>query len=807
MIRTRVARRLVLMAGVMSSVMGMRAAAAQTIAEQGVRFDIPAGDLDHALTRAADQSGMHIFFPSAAVAGKRTAGLSGVSTVSQALARLLAGSGLSWRLRDGRTIIVAPDDKGAAIMLGPVRVQGKAPVQAGLYPYDRADAPAAQGLERRVIGGTKVPTALGENPQSISSVDRTQMDLQAAQSVPEALRYMPGVTAEVGGDDNRIETGQIFVRGFNPNEYLDGLRLQAGTWATPQFDAYALQSLDVIKGPDSVVYGLASPGGLVTLTSKTPTDTPLHEVRLTGGSWGRFQAGVDVGDRLNASGSVAYRVVGLFRNTGTQVDHTTLRRFLIAPSIRWRIDPATSVTFLASYQADPEGGFYNQLPYKGTLLRNPYGRIATSTYLGEPGFDRLRRNQFSVGYAFEHQFLSWLKFRQNFRYQFLDANYNGVTSDALAPNLQDVTRDGYMARETLNTIALDNQLQADYRTGPVRHVTLAGIDYQHATLAQQDWYGYLKAAELNIFHPVYSGFSGTVPAIANAHTTNDQVGFYVQQEMKWENLSVIGGVRGDLFDEQTRNRLKSTTTRQSQGAVTGRIGAIYRLPFGISPYANYSTSFMPQVATTFTGAPLAPTRGQQVEVGIKYQPRKIDGFLTLALYDLKEQNVVTADPVHTNFAIAAGAVRSRGAEVEAHYAIGRSLRVVASYGYVDQKITRKINGYRGGALPGIPRQTASAWADYTVRQGGLEGFGFGGGLRYQGISFANYANQYHVPGVLLFDMDLHYDLGARIPSLHGLSAQFNISNIGDRKYIASCVNLGCYYGLRRNFMGSLQYRW
>lgn len=280
--------------------------------------------------------------------------------------------------------------------------------------------------------GSKSSRLISRTSQSIAVITQAQIEAQAAKTIPEALRYVSGVASENAGPDTRFDT--IIVRGFEADEYLDGLRLpREAWWSRPAWDPFLLSRIEVVKGPASVLYGQANPGGIVNMVSKTPQADAGGQVYVTAGNNNLFGTGFDVTGPLNADKTLLGRVAGTFFDTQTQVDHTRYQHYDIAPSLTWQPNERTSLTLLAQLRKDPDSGFYNQMPISGTLTHNPNGQISTSFYGGQPGFDKYEREQGSIGYQFRHDFNDTVTFRQNLRYISSTGNYLMVIRGASTP--------------------------------------------------------------------------------------------------------------------------------------------------------------------------------------------------------------------------------------------------------------------------------------------------------------------------------------------------------------------------------------
>jgi iron complex outermembrane receptor protein len=296
---------------------------------------------------------------------------------------------------------------------------------------------------------------------------------------------------------------------------------------------------------------------------------------------------------------------------------------------------------------------------------------------------------------------------------------------------------------------------------------------------------------------------------SNDHQVLNQTGIYVQDQVKWDRLIVTAGVRQDYLNIGTDDLLGvSPRSEIDDEAFTKRFGVTYLLGAGLAPYASYSTSFQPQLGTdSNTHQAFVPTTGEQYEIGIKYEPVGYKALLTVAAYDLTQQNVVTDDG--NGIRTQTGEIRSRGIEVEGKASVTDQLDLIGSYTYADVEITETTDPKMLGKRPlNVPDQTAALWAFYTLRDGPLSGFGFGGGVRYVSDTAGTPDNSLMVPDYTLFDAAARYDLGHLSQSFDGARLQLNVANVFDKEYVSQCSNeLTCLYGNGRTFITSLKYQW
>ncbi|WP_426959503.1 TonB-dependent siderophore receptor [Muricoccus radiodurans] len=688
---------------------------------------------------------------------------------------------------------------GTALELPSVEVQSQA---------ERALDQVRGFVANTEITGTKTDTPLIENPQSISVVPRDQIDARQAQTLGEALRYNAGVRTEVFGPDTRTDWLQI--RGFDAQDngiFLNGLRYNAG-FAGSVYETYGLERYEILRGPASVLYGQIAPGGLINQVSRRPTQTPQGEVRLSAGSFDRLQAQGYSSGPLTANGVWSYSLTGLVRDSRTQVDSTRDDRYFIAPALTWRPTDNTRVTLLPYYQHDrTSGGQF--LPYVGTVVPTPFGRISRDRFTGERAFDRYERDQWGIGYEIEHRFDSVWSVQQNFRYSHTGIDWRQVYGGGLTADQRSLNRFNYLADIDVDTVQVDNQVQARFSTGPLQHTVLAGFDYSRVNLRNTQFFNF--APSLDLFTPSYgSPLPALTTPFLNTRQTTSQYGLYAQDQIRFDRFLLTGSIRHDWVPSTLENRVAGTRTSQDDSALTGRVGLIYLAANGLAPYASYARSFQPQIGVNASAAPFDPLEGEQYEVGIKYQPPGINSFIQLSAFHLTQRNTLITDPNNTFFQAALGEIRVRGLELEGTASLTEGLSLVGNLTYLDPEITRGEPGQVGNRPPGVAKFTAGLYGDYTFREGSgpLSSLGLGLGVRYLGNTSASATSRAVVPSTTLFDAAVRYDLGQLTTSLKGFQAALNVSNLADTRYVGRCSSeTACFYGTRRTVIGSLVYRW
>ena len=672
-------------------------------------------------------------------------------------------------------------------------------------------APVKGMVATKTLSATKTSAELVKTPQSVSVVTRDQMDALDATSVSQALRYTAGAFTEYRGSSNRND--EVFVRGFSyVPKFLDGLSFGAtASSQTGTVDPWLLERVELVRGPASVLFGQVNPGGLISMTSKRPTSEPIHKVQFSTGNRDLAEGAFDFGGPLSDDGRVLYRLNGIARTQHNQVEDYKDSRVAIAPAITWYPNDQTRFTLLTSYQKDPDAGYRNFLPAYGTVTSANGKYIPLDFNVSDPDYDQSWREQTMVGYEFEHQFNDMMTFRQNARYASIKQKYRYLVYFNSKPESTLLSRRAQHEERTTNEFGIDNQLEAQFATAQMNHTLLGGLDYKSSNDKQLLMRGSGSQYDMDWTHPVYgvNVDESTFSPASHEQKNLDQMGLYLQDQMSWNNWELLLSGRYDWTEVRTTDYINSEKTQQNDNKFTWRTGLLYAFDFGLSPYISYSTSYEPNLQTNRApgSAPFKPTTGKQTEVGVKYQP--VDNTLmSLALYDLKQSNVSTYNSTLGWFENA-GEVRSKGVEAEIHSSLWDSVNLIGSYTYTDaETVNTTVAGTEGKTPARIPAHMASAFASYTFPGGPLKSLTTGVGVRYIGTSYGDAKNTFKVPAVDLYDAMVSYELGELNSSLKGAAVQFNVNNIADTKYVASCASdTACFYGVGRTVTATVSYSW
>lgn len=684
---------------------------------------------------------------------------------------------------------------------------------------------------------------------------------QGAQTLQETVRYTPGVLADGFGFDSRGD--YIIVRGIPAAYYLDGMRTAYGYYSnTAAAEPYSLERIEVLRGPASMLYGQSTTGGIINMVSKRPQETTHAEIGIEYGSYDWKQFKFDVGGPVPTDTRWLYRIVGVARDSNTQVDHVENNRLFFAPSLTFRPTHDTSITLMGTVRKDDGGSTQQFLPHEGTLYPNSITgeRIPRSRFIGEPG-DYNDTEQQSVSLLVDHKLAPWLQLHHGTRYTHTDNTYSThytapITADLanlvnyqfgipflsttnvpfIEPGRQEIAR-VYLWRNTqTDVVTSDTNLTAKVLTGDVAHKITGGVDY---TRFETGGSGtpilvdnlltpsvlpspFAVQSPFNVYNPTYGrnayylNFATGLLEPSNNYTvakrndeTQTQTGVYLQNQMNFGNWTAVIGARNDwLKIEQTG------TQDQNLSEATIRAGLMYHFRSGLTPYVSYSQSFTAQpgnqviddALNPVNPRPADPLQGEQIEVGFKFQPRGAPFIVNAAYFDLNEKNRLVSD-VLSSYSIQGAEARIRGFEIEAAGRITENLKVIGAYTYMKSEYEDHFNTYEiGTPVEGVPQHMASLWGIYTVNAGLFRGFSIGGGVRYIG-EMKDYGQlvtgtlgTVTTPDVALFDAMIAYEK-------NGWRWQIVGQNLEDKYYLSLCSARGdCGVGQGRTVITSLAYK-
>lgn len=656
---------------------------------------------------------------------------------------------------------------------------------AGEAAQDAAPASVVVGAQRQhyrslsVTGATKTDALLKDLPQSVRVITPELLRDAGAVNLSGALDFASGIArqSDLGGlwDSYAMRgfTGDpnfgsdYLVNGFSSSRGYNGVRDLAGT-----------QSIEVLKGPASALYGRGEPGGTVNIVTKKPRFAPEHSVSAAIGSFSTRRAALDstgpLGDTLAYRLNAAHQEGRSFRDSG-QREHS-----MLSPSLIWLPGERTTVSWEAA-AVQQDAPFDRGVP----AVNGNLGVVPRERFLGEPGDGQVRVRSLGQQVFVQHDLDDAWSLQSGLSYR--DSELRGFSSEASALQADGRTlrrqrrlRD-YSATDMSGRFEVLGKVQA----GGMRHHLLFGADAYRFDDSRVQLRRNASAANpyaIDILAPRYGAVAD--PLLPSVDTLERQRahGFYAQDQIdlhpQWKALA---GVRYDSYRQTVANRRLGVANAQALHAVSPRAGLVYQPAPALSLYLNAARGYRPNSGISIENQAFAPEKSRSFETGAKYD--RPDGGLsaTLAVYKIDKKNVLTTNPANTDFAVSAGEVGSKGIELDVAGALTRSLRQSASYAYTDAVVTRGDNLIvTGSRFPNVPRHSASLLLVSRFRVGEASAT-LGGGAVYAGKRLGDVAvsSSFTLPAYTTARLNASYAPSARV------LLSLNIDNLFDKTYYAS----------------------
>lgn len=348
------------------------------------------------------------------------------------------------------------------------------------------------------------------------------------------------------------------------------------------------------------------------------------------------------------------------------------------------------------------------------------------------------------------------------------------------------------------------------KAGSIEHNVLVGIDYQNMdgdvnySSYSANGSGFNSFDPLNPNNDLLDRSDVTKTGEYLDDTTSSQLGLYLQDQVRLDALVLIAGARFDHYKSESDYYAHESDHKQ----FTYRVGGLYELNNGLSPFASYATSFEPAPGVDKSGNEFDPEMAQQAEIGVKYLSDDMSKEATVSLFHIVKQDMLMTDPTNVyGPRIQVGEVVSQGAELSGRWFATENFDIAAAYTYVDMEITEDTsNGLEGTTPIYVPEHTANLWANYNVFNGMLAGSRFSAGARYVGEMQMDASNtQGKVPAYTVVDLSVGYDLGAASDTLSGATANLAVNNIFNEEYYACYDQSNCWFGAEQSVELSVNY--
>ncbi len=789
-------------------------------------YQIPSGMLRDALKRFAKQSGIALYFKGVNLQGVTTQGLSGSHTTKDGLDRLLAEAGL-YAVPKGNGYLIQKVSPAVVASnptpnLAPIESQVVMPVVSSAKPIEKettlpvaskpspspslvekeavlptvsVSATSAKNVDgytvKRTSTATKTDTLLRDIPQSISVVTQAVIKDQAIQNMADTVRYVPGVgiSQGEGNRDALVFRGNRSTADFFVNGVRDDVQYYR--------DIYNTESVEVLKGPNGMIFGRGGSGGVINRVMKEADWKSTREITAQVGSFDTKRVALDVGQGVNEI--VAVRLNAVHEDSGSFRNGVELKRSGINPTVTVIPTEKTKVVLSAEYAKDDRTADRGIPTTTGGGLGSPVGPLKTdpSTFFGDPDRSKSNSELAAFNALVEHKLDNDVTIRNRTRYTTQNKFYQNVYPNSAATST--VTLGAYNDTTDRDTLFNQTDLLFSMNTGQVKHDMAVGLELGHQDTDNLRRTGKFNNTATSTTVTLPSTTTTTPITFANGYSSSDannnsvmkQTSLYAQDQINLlPELQAILGLRYDRYEVDFVNKNTGVSIDRNDNLFSPRAGLVYKPIETASIYTNYSLAYVPrsgeQLTSITTGvATLAPEKFKNTEVGAKWDISP-NLALNTAVFQLDRSNVILPDPTDGTKAILGGGQRNRGFELGLTGRITSAWSVMGGYAYQHGVITSAqastvsggVAAAKGATLAELPKNNFSLWNRYNINQT----WGAGLGIITRGPMYAAIDNATKLPGFARVDAAVYAKINKDV------KVQLNIENLFDTQYYASAHN-------------------
>ncbi|MEQ6332163.1 TonB-dependent siderophore receptor [Sphingobium sp. MK2] len=666
------------------------------------------------------------------------------------------------------------------------------------------------GLKRQYFGDTPVK----EIPQAVQFLEGKLLNDLNITRLDTALELASGVSKQnnfgglwdsfairgFAGDEN-FPSG-FLVNGFNGGRGYAGPR-----------DASNVERIEVLKGPNSALFGRGEPGGTINIVSKKPTFKEGGSFTVAGGKWNTYRVEGDY--NMPLGDSVAIRLTGAVEDAESFRDTVETRKYVLNPSILAKLSDKTIFTYELEY-------VNQEVPFDRGVVAIPtvtaagttynLGAIPQSRFLGNPNDGPIKITALGHQAQLQHDLSDDWVVMLGAGYK--DTTFEGFSSDPeLVLGRQRLDNDGrtltrqrrYRDYSTTHMV-FRGEISGKFETGSIIHNLRVGADWDKFEIDTfQTRYRPVAADQsyaIDIFNPDYN-IAAPVPnvVIQNANEVQKAWGVYIQDQIEiTPQFKVRFGGRYDDFNQNIDNRAGGNNPRKSYTKFSPMAGMVFEPTNSLSFYASYGKGFRPNSGVGFDNQPFEPEVSESYEVGAKFVTP--DGRITstLSLYKMEKTNVLATDPLNAGFSKPVGGADSKGIEFDVNAKLPAGFELFLTYAYtdagwasdtLDPNFAAPIR--KGDPLINIPKHQGNIllFKNFTI---GDHAAMLGAGVNHVGKRLGETATTFFLPSYTIAKL-----LGSvTINEQFKLSA--NVDNLFDKKYYASSyAALWVQPGMPRSF--------
>ncbi|HWO00529.1 MAG TPA: TonB-dependent siderophore receptor [Blastocatellia bacterium] len=635
---------------------------------------------------------------------------------------------------------------------------------------------AADYQTAAINSATKTPTPLRDIPQSITIVTQQQIRDQLLTNLGDVVRYVPGITAHQG-ENNR---DQVVIRGVSSSAdfFLNGVRDDVQYYR----DLYNLDRVEVLRGPNAMIFGRGGGGGVINRVTKEAGLTQLREITLQGGSFSNKRIAADFDQPFGQS--VALRFNGVYENSGSFRDFVDLEHYGVNPTLTILAGNQTKITLAYEHFSDNRAADRGIPSFQGLPADTD-----VSTFFGNPANSHVRALVNLGWVTIDHQAGS-LNIRNRTLFGAYDRGYQNYVPGPVTPDEKQVALSAYNNATERQNVFNQTDLTYSMSTGIIRHTFLVGAELGRQLTDNFRNSGFFNNTATTIPVPFANPTISTPVTFrqnatdADNHLKTNLGAAYVQDQIDLSrHLQLVAGLRFDHFDLRYHNNRNGDNLRRIDNLASPRFGVVFKPVTNISVYGNYSVSYLPSSGDQFSSLTtitqqVKPEKFSNYEMGVKWDvDRSLS--LTTAVYRLDRTNTRATDPNNPTRIVQTGSQRTNGFEIGLNGNITRAWGIAGGYAYQDAFITSATTAARLGAqVAQVPHHNFSLWNNYQFLSRLAAGFG----IVHRTDMFAAIDDTVTLPGYTRADAAVYFNLTEK------MRLQANVENLFDKRYYVNADN-------------------
>lgn len=636
---------------------------------------------------------------------------------------------------------------------------------------------------------TKTNTALINVPQAITVIPQDVIRDQSILSIADSIRYVPGVTSSQG-EGNR---DAIVFRGNRTTSdlFVDGLRDDIQVYR----DLYNTDRIEVLKGPNGMIFGRGGAGGVLNRVSKKAGWDPVQDISLTYGAWDQKRVAGDYG--MGITDEVAFRINAVYEDANSFRDGVDLERYGLTPTITISPSDQTKIYLSTEYFKDKRVGDRG-VPSVANASgedRRPFNIGDNDQFFGNADLSDNEAETVAFNALFEHRFDNNITLKNNTRYANYNKFYENVYASSPVNAGGQLSLSGYRDDTDRENFINQTDITIPFSTGQVNHTFLVGAEFMEQTNenARLVPAGGVVPSPVDASNPL--GFAAFTDPSRDQDTDISSRAIYIQDQIelspKWQ---VVAGLRRDVFDTNYTNNLTNLNVDITDTFWSPRAGLIFKPRENVSLYANYSLSYAPRAGDQLLGFRnnenrpelFEPEKFVNQEIGLKWDINP-DLSFTAALYVLERENLIANDPNQAGASVLIDGQETTGLELSLAGNITDKWSVIAAYTYQDGEITEdqgtigNITIEKGSELGETPDHTYSLWNKYQINNTWGVALGMiGRSQMYAAIP--QVGDSTILPGYTRFDAAVFAKISEKA------MLQFNLENLTDKEYAINSHN-------------------